>query len=593
MKLLKIVKLLVITVLPVVLLLPALVPNLKQDSAGPARVSYNPPPADIYHAPLSDMGLLGLTLAAYHTNLSAVVDPSVAAPTTNSNNPQNGPQTINQNTIRFINDNSYFPQSETSIAVDLGNPSHVVGGFNDPKFFFCISLPSDCDSPSPPVSLSGFTVSIDGGLSVLKGGSLPNLNVSASFFPFVPFGDPVVAPSPDGGFFYGSLGLSAFGGNGVMIAKSNPNLFDPNVSCATTFFSPTTNPCWTIVFVSGSPSLSLTIEDKPVIAVDQSNSPYRGFVYIAWTHFDFFLFKSSSYLARCDGDLNSCVMLAGGTLDPVSGPDRFADFSTPVVDGTGNVYVTWCNIGTVRTFGPIACKVRSSLPGGAAFSGTTTIVSFMGPGTMLPDASYTRGFATEQFRTASIPWLAVDASSKATSGNLYFTIPVCSSGRYIAPRDPFFGGDNPGNCGLSSILFSRSIDGGLTWSTPVALSRPAVNTQPYITVDPVSGHLFVVYYTTQYDSFNHRIDVVAQESIDGGSTFHQFKVTRVSNEPDADPNMFFYLGDFGGSWTTPQYGDYFQATAIDGTLWVLFTANYSVEHGTFQTDPFLAVLIRP
>jgi len=105
--------------------------------------------------------------------------------------------------------------------------------------------------------------------------------------------------------------------------------------------------------------------------------------------------------------------------------------------------------------------------------------------------------------------------------------------------------------------------------------------------------LFVVYYTTQYDPFNHRIDVVAQESIDGGSTFHQFRVTRVSNEPDSDPNMFFYLGDFGGSWTTPQYGDYFQATAVGGTLWVLFTANYVVEHGTFQADPFLAVLVRP
>jgi hypothetical protein len=590
---LKIVKFPTITALAVVLLLPTLVPTLGPAPTGPARVSYNPAPGDIYHAPLSDMGLLGLSFVAYHANFSTPVGPLVTASAASSSNPQNGPQTISQNALRFINDNSYFPQSETSIAVDPGNPSHVVGGFNDPKFFFCISLPSDCDSPSAPVSLSGFTVSIDGGLSVLKGGSLPNLNVSASPFPFVPFGDPVVAPSPDGNFFYGSLGLAPFGGNGVMIAKSNPNLFDPNVSCATTYSSPTTNPCWTIVFVSGSPSISLTIEDKPVIAVDQSNSPYRGSVYIAWTHFNFFLFTSTSYLARCDNNLNFCTMLAGGSLDPVSGTDPFADFSTPAVDGKGNVYLTWCNIGTARTFGPITCKVRSSPPGGAAFSGTTTILSFMGSGTMLPGASYTRGFATEQFRTASIPWLSVDTSSRATSGNLYFTITVCSSGRYNALRDPFYGADNPGNCGLSSILFSRSIDGGLTWSAPAALSSPAVNTQPYITVDPASGHVFVVYYTTQYDPFNHRIDIVAQESIDGGSTFHQFRVTRVSNEPDSDPNMFFYLSDFGGSWTAPQYGDYFQATAIGGTLWVLFTANYAVEHGTFQTDPFLAVLVRP
>jgi hypothetical protein len=165
---------------------------------------------------------------------------------------------------------------------------------------------------------------------------------------------------------------------------------------------------------------------------------------------------------------------------------------------------------------------------------------------------------------------------------------VCTSGRYLGA--PLFGIDNPGNCGLSSILFLSSSDRGATWSSPITLSKPAVNAQPYITVDPTTGNIFVVYYTTQFDSFNHRIDVVASKSTNGGSSFHQLRITSVSNEPDSDPNMFFYGSSNGGSWTTPQYGDYFQATAVDGKLWVLFTANYVVEQGTFQTDPFLAVL---
>jgi len=59
--------------------------------------------------------------------------------------------------------------------------------------------------------------------------------------------------------------------------------------------------------------------------------------------------------------------------------------------------------------------------------------------------------------------------------------------------------------------------------------------------------------------------------------------------------MYNYIrpNGVGGSFTVPQYGDYIEATARDGTLWVLFTGNYQSEAGTFHTDPFLAVLNSP
>src|SRR5947207_12355973 len=90
-----------------------------------------------------------------------------------------------------------------------------------------------------------------------------------------------------------------------------------------------------------------------------------------------------------------------------------------------------------------------------------------------------------------------------------FRSQICTSGRYIDLRSPAFGLDNPGLCGLSSIVFSRSTDGGASWSTPAIVSDPAANIQPYITVDVMTGHLFILYYTTKFDPFNHRIDVVA------------------------------------------------------------------------------------
>ena len=573
-----------------VFFLPSLLPNLSPAPLKPGRVSYNPPPGDAIHAPLSDMALLRLTLARANVSFTGLLTGSPTSSVQNGPgiNPQSGLRSINQPALRFINDTSYFPQTETTVAVDPANPQHVVGGFNDQKLLFCPVLRLDCFTTSIPASLSGFTVSADGGASLLKGSSIPDLNVSNSLV--LSFGDPTVAPSLDGNFFYGSLAVGFFGGFGVMIAKSNPNLFNPNISCVTSISIPTANACWKAVFVFGGTNpFSRFIEDKPVIAVDRSNSPYAGSVYIGWNHLDFLTSISTSFLARCDGNLDSCTMLAGGDLAPVSGGDFFADFTTPVVDGTGNVYVAWCDYGTFSTFGPINCKLRVSPPGGASFASPTTILTFMGSGTMLPKASFTPGFATEQFRTASIPWLAVDTSSKPSRGNLYFTIQACVQGGYYAIK--FINAlDNPGDCGLSSILFSRSMDGGLTWTFPVTVSQDAVNFQPYITVDPSTGHVFLVHYTTQYDPFNHRVDVVASESTNGGSTFHQFRVTTVSNEPDSDPNMFDYTLGTGGAWSAPQYGDYLGATASGGTLWILFTANYDVEQGTFQTDPFLATL---
>ncbi len=462
-----------------------------------------------------------------------------------------------------------------------------MGGFNDLKFLFCSVIPTDCGS-SVPTSMSGFTVSADGGRSILKSsGNIPDVLPSAQFM--FAWGDPSVVASTDGNFFYGSLAVGPFGSNGIMVAKSNANLFNSTVSCVSSPSNPFSNPCWNSVFIYGNTGFFPPfLEDKDLLAVDRDpTSPFYGSVYIAWDHFTLGG-TSSGYMARCDSNLTSCPIVAGLVNPPVSGSDLFVSFTTPVVDKSGNVYVTWCNYGTNFSFGPVTCRIRSSPPGGTNFGPASTILSYMGQGTMLPNATVTLGWATEQFRTASIPNLAVDLSS--SSNNLYFTTQVCVAGHYDAFPPSFGNGvalDNPGNCGNSAVLFSRSIDGGTTWTSPTVVSNLAVNEQPYVTVDPVTGNVYLVYYTTQYDPFNHRIDVVALRSKSAGDRWVQFRVTSTSNEPDSDPNMYFYLNQFGGAMTVPQYGDYFQAVDIGNTLWVLFTANYTVENGTFQTDPYL------
>lgn len=566
------------------------------DPANTATVmaSYNPPSAHRFHAPISAMGLVGLANAS--RGLLNITSPSIAG-STPASSPQPaslGPQTIRQNALRFIIDNSILPQSETSIAVDPNNSSRIVGGFNDANFLLCGAIPLECGG-TIAASITGFTISDDGGITAAKTGHLPDLDVNGSFL--VSWGDPSVAPSVDGNFFISSLAFQPANivlGNGIMIAKSNSNLFDRNVPCTTTLFDPTTSPCWNarIVFAHlGFPVF--TVEDKDRIAVDRDpNSPFFGSVYIAWDHFASDG-TSSSYLARCDGSLIQCTMVSGGAQPTISGSDLFTAWTTPAVDKNGNVAVAWCNFGTFITFGPVNCRIRSSAPGGTAFGQTQNILSYMGTGTMLPDDTVIIGWATEQFRTGpGLISLAVDTSP--LSGNFYFTTQICVSGHYyVIPREFTLGpADTPGDCGRSEVILARSTDGGATWSNPIAVSKPSVNDQSFASVDPTTGQLYVVYYTAQFDPFDHLIDVVAVISRDGGQTFHQIRVTKVSNEPNSDPNMYNYLipAGLGSSFIVPQYGDYFEATANAGTLLVLFTANYAVEAGAFQTDPFLVAV---
>jgi PKD repeat protein len=398
----------------------------------------------------------------------------------------------------------------------------------------------------------------------------------------ISFGDPSIAAGVHGEFFYASLSISRnSAANGIELAVSNASLFSPSNACATPLGSPTTNSCWQATMVSANlTALAGSFEDKELLAVDwDSSSPYYGYVYVAWDHF-----KPNgmveSWVARCTPSL-VCTMIAGGGAPPLSGNDQFPAFTTPAVGKDGAAHFTWCNYGTATDLGPIFCRARSTAPNGGAFGATSTIMSFEGVGTTLPAVNGILGLSTEQFRVASIGTVAVDTS--VGSNDMYFAIAACTAGSYYNFRAPSL----PGNCGAASIFFSRSTDSGATWSVPTIISQSGQNVMPWVTVDPSNGNIVIAYYTTQFDVFNHRIDVVASVSTDRGLTFGLVRLTNASNEPNADPGLFNYTSTFGQAYFAPQFGDYLQAVALGGQIWVLFNGNYASELGTLQLDPWL------
>lgn len=507
---------------------------------------------------------------------------------------------------RFINDSSYSPQSETTIAVDPSNPSHVLGGYDDARWFFCpLIRAAECPNGYSK-SVTGFTVSTNGGTSLLKSNDLPAVSATETNLTsgkpvqslVLSWGDPSVAPAPGGNFYFSTLAIDpATGANGIMIQISNSNLWDPGNSCASLLGSPSTNACWTAHLVSGNFSFQClgphicgtnTLEDKDTIAVDTDpSSSTFGDAYVAWDHF-YPNGQSSGFLAICTPTL-SCTMLSGGGASSiVTSTDKFAGNTTPEVSSDGTVYLSWCNFGTATAFGPVYCNIRSSPAGGASFGPVNPVMSFMGTGTQLAGDTVIVGFATEQFRTASELTIVAGAG-----GDVYFAIPLCTSGFYYRfVNSTFLPTDNPGSCGFSGIFFTKSTNHGTNWSTPTQLSATAVVIQPTLAYDQKSGAVVLAYYTTQFDPFNHRIDVVAQISKDRGETFTQIRATQVSNEPDSDPAQYDYTrgNGFGGSFVVPQYGDYFTAWAYNGKMWILFTGNYVPEQGTLKASPFLTVV---
>jgi hypothetical protein len=101
------------------------------------------------------------------------------------------------------------------------------------------------------------------------------------------------------------------------------------------------------------------------------------------------------------------------------------------------------------------------------------------------------------------PWISVDRSSSAHRGSVYVAWTEWA----------------PGESVVDAVLFSRSTDGGATFSTPLELSRPALDgafdlagmgTQ--VAVGP-EGEIYVVWV----DSSRSRIWFV--RSLDGGATF--------------------------------------------------------------------------
>ena len=340
------------------------------------------------------------------------------------------------------------PQNETAIAVDPNNPNRVLASANDyvTRTWTCTVGGTPCSALGD--GYSGTYVSNDGGKSWCCAGTdpahlgtlIPGVDHLAGG-PYDAGGDPAVTFDSQGTAFYAGLGFDRLTPPNTVAV--NRGIFDAagNLTwSAPTFINPTTSPA--------------IFNDKEWIAADaNASSPFRDRVYVTWTRF-IFNPHTGAYVQSPIFEAHSTDGAATFSAPQlIGGPAIYDQGSRPVVAPDGTVSVFF--FGSTRLAALPSTFVVKSTDGGASWSQPVAVAQVQG---IVP-------IKNAAFRVNSFPAPAV-----APDGTLYVawsTQVNDSSGGLCASPSTTVG------C-HSAAVFSKSTDGGASWSPP-ALVLPSVD----------------------------------------------------------------------------------------------------------------------
>jgi hypothetical protein len=414
-------------------------------------------------------------------------------------------------------------QTEPSVAINPTNKLNYVAGYHDrfPVFqsFVC-----------------SISFSTNGGLSWTFAGATP-LSQSTDFC-----SDPAVAGAPDGSFYYAYLSVRDAGDtDDLVVARlvSGGSAID-----------------FATVAVKGDAAINFP--DKEYIAVDNSpGSSFSGTIYVTWTEF----LNPNDPNALDNGQIRLVKSADGGhtwSASRILSPDamfpRAISGSDPVVAPDGTLYVFYADF-TSRT-GPLSIKFVKSTDGGNTFSKPSDVASKLpSPGRFrLQNADPNFGVIPGRgFRSNSFPSAAV--APDGTISVVWVDFPNGSCKVDGTGRPP---------CTNADVRYSRSTNGGASFSKPVKISDDNTSTDqffPWITVEQ-NGALEIVFGDKRLDPNNIRYDVFVAGSVNGGISFGiNVRVTTSGS----NPGLSTFIGDyfnaaanddhFVGVWTDRRLGN--------------------------------------
>ena len=326
------------------------------------------------------------------------------------------------------------------------------------------------------------------------------------------WGDPVVLFDSLGNLYYSHLSnpVSGYWIDRIVVQKSTNNGLTWNEGAGVGYVFPKN-------------------QDKEWMAVDFSQSPYKGNIYMTWTEFDDYGssgINDSSRIKFSKSEDEGITWSSSITISDVSGncidSDNTTEGAVPCVSPDGEIYVSWA--------GPLGLVFDKSTDGGETW-GSDIFVSNM-PGGWDFDVP---GI----YRCNGMPITMCDISNSPDRGTIY-----------IVWADQRNGTTN------TDIFLSKSTDKGNTWSIPVKVNNDATARHQFFvwsTIDQSTGHLWFVFYDRR-NTTGSETDVYTAKSTDGGVTFDNFKISETPFTPTS--GVFF--------------GDYTNIAAFNGKIYPIW-----------------------
>lgn len=315
-----------------------------------------------------------------------------------------------------------------------------------------------------------------------------------------------------GGF--NRTGNAQFGENGVFIAYTD----DGGTTWPATHIP--------VIIHTGMQTADSAFEDKYYVHVDTAaTSPLRGNLYIPWKRV-------------VNRDSSTQIVISHSTdrgrswSAPVPVSERFSKTSEDTTFGQsfplartgpdGTVHVVW-NSGTER-----AIRYAASTDGGKTFGTPRILHRYQSFGKKSLISGQVNSRVKGSVRAEAYPTLVVDCSSGPRRGWMFLA--------WSADTVP-------------NIYFSRSTDGGTTWSRAAVVHSDTTNDQfwPWIALDPTNGDLAVMYFDSRDDDENILVNCYVSYSSDGGTTWVDRRAADQATDLRRNPFAgSTFAGDYSG-----------------------------------------------
>lgn len=366
--------------------------------------------------------------------------------------------------------------------------------------------PVDTSNLVAGANIRYYYYSTDGGYTWTQGNLTSPLGV---------WGDPCVVFDANGNCYFGHLSNPSSGGywiDRIVVQKSTNKGINWSSGVGIGYNPPSRN------------------QDKEWLAVDWTNSLYRNNIYCAWTEFDSYGSTNPNDSSRIlfsrstDGGLTwSAPVRVSDTGGDCIDEDNTVEGAVPAVGPNGEVYLAWA--------GPLGLVFDKSTDGGLTWGQDKILTSIPGGWDFNVPGIY---------RCNGLPITACDISNSPYRGTIY-----------VNWSDQRNGTNN------TDIFLVKSTDGGNTWTAPKKLNQDNTQTHQFftwMTVDPTTGFIYIVYYDRRAYTDN-KTDVYVARSTDGGETFTEFKVSQSPFTPSS--SVFF--------------GDYTNIVALNGKVYPIWT----------------------